>query len=118
MVWDYTCRDSLCQSNIQTTSAEAGKAAQKAETTKLATYNNLIGDYQVIPVANETLGAWGPLGLKFLKDIGSRISESTGEKRSTQYLFQRLSMATQRGNVASILGTTPNMRNLDEIFYL
>ena len=40
------------------------------------------------------------------------------EKRSTFYLFQSLSMATQRGNVASILGTVPNMKKLDEIYSL
>ena len=70
VVWDFTCRDTLCQSNVMGTASEPGKAAQKAEATKLATYNNLIRDYTVIPVANETMGAWGPLGLKFIKDIG------------------------------------------------
>ena len=75
-------------------------------------------DYNVIPIVNETLGAWGPMGLKFVKEVGSRIGEATGEKKATYYLFQTLSMATQRGNVASILGTAPNMKKMDEIFYL
>ena len=74
--------------------------------------------HNVKPVANETLGAWAPIGLQFIKDIGSRICEVSGEKRSTFYLFQSLSMATQRGNVASILGTVPNMKKLDEIYSL
>ena len=72
----------------------------------------------VITVANETLGSWAPMGLKFVKEIGSRITETTGEKRSTNYLFQAIGIATQRGNAASIAGTVPSPKKLDEIFYL
>ena len=97
---------------------EAGKAAEKAEGTKLALYNNLIGDYSVVPVATETLGAWGKQGLKFIQEIGSRIATAKGDKKATYYLFQNISMAIQRGNVASILGTVPQVKTLDEIFYL
>ena len=71
-----------------------------------------------MPVANETLGSWAPLGLKFIKDIGSRIAEMTGEKRSTSYLFQSIGIATQRGNASSIAGTVPTVKKLDEIYYL
>ena len=71
-----------------------------------------------MPVANETLGSWAPLGLKFIKDIGSRIAETTGEKRSTSYLFQSIGIATQRGNASSIAGTVPTVKKLDEIYYL
>ena len=70
------------------------------------------------PVANETLGAWGPSGLKFIKEIGSRIAAATGEKRSKLFLFQAISMAVQRGNVSSILGTAPNAEKMEEIYYL
>ena len=94
------------------------KAAEKAESSKLKLYNNLISDYTFIPVANETLGAWGKAGLDFIQQIGSRIIEATGEKRSTQYLFQSISMATQRGNVISILGTPPDSKKMDELYYL
>ena len=118
VVWDFTCRDSLAPSHISTTSKEAGKAAEQAEAAKLTTYSNLINNYTVIPVAMETLGSWGSLGKKFITEIGSRIADATGEKRSTYFLFQAISMAAQRGNVASILGTSPNTKKLDEIYYL
>ena len=36
----------------------------------------------------ETLGSWGTQGLNFIKDIGSRIAEATGEKRSNYFIFQ------------------------------
>ena len=51
-----------------------------------------------IPVAVETLGSWGQEALKFIKEVGSRIAQLTGEKKSTYYLFQSLEMANQRGN--------------------
>ena len=84
----------------------------------MSTYNDLINNYTVIPVAVETLGSWGPTGKKIINLIGTRIVESTGEKRARYFLFQALSMATQRGNVASILGTAPNVKKMDEIYYL
>ena len=64
------------------------------------------------------LGSWGPMGLKFVREIGGRIAEATGEKRSRYYLLQAISMAIQRGNVSSILGTAQNGKKLEEIYYL
>ena len=40
------------------------------------------------------------------------------EKRSTSFLFQRLGIAVQRGNAASILGTLPSSSEIEEIYYL
>ena len=72
----------------------------------------------MVPIAVETLGSWGPEGLHFIKSIGKKIQDITGEKRATFYLFQRISVAIQRGNAASILGTAKPGQKLDEIFYL
>ena len=66
----------------------------------------------------ETLGSWGPETIKFVKDLGSRIADITGEKRSTSFLFQSLGIAAQRGNAASISGTVPSAKKLDELYYL
>ena len=71
-----------------------------------------------MPVAMETMGCFAPMGLQFIKDLGKRIIEINGDKRSTIYLFQRLGIATQRGNAASITGTLPSSRTLDELYYL
>ena len=72
----------------------------------------------VMPVAVETMGSWAPMGLKFVKEIGTRIADASGEKRSTSFLFQAISVAIQRGNAASVAGTIPNARQLDEIYHL
>ena len=94
MVWDFTTRDTLAQSNVAGTSVEVGKAAKQAEISKLNTYQELTLNYNVIPVVTETHGSWGPIGLKLIKDIGSRIAD--GERKSKYFLFQAISMAIQR----------------------
>ena len=99
--------------------AEAAKAAELAEERKLAHYDELSAQYIITPVGNETLGSWGSRSLKFIQELGQRICEATtGEKRSTSYLFQSLSIATQRGNIASIRGSLPDIKTLHEIYYL
>ena len=72
----------------------------------------------MVPIAVETFGAWGPEGLQLIKNIGKKIQDLTGEKRATFYLFQSISVAIQRGNAASVLGTVKPGKKLDEIFYL
>ena len=54
LIWDYTNRDTLCASHVAGTSSEAGKAAMEAETVKLSLYNDLVREYDMIPVATET----------------------------------------------------------------
>ena len=40
-----------------------------------------------------------------LVELGRRILRVSGEVNSTAFLLQRLSIAVQRGNAASVLGT-------------
>ena len=42
---------------------------------------------------------------EFLKELGHRLKQVSGEANSFAYLTQRLSVAVQRGNAASVLGT-------------
>ena len=72
----------------------------------------------MVPVAVETFGSWGSEGASLVKSIGKRIQDLTGEKRATFFLFQSISMAVQRGNAVSILGTVKSGEKLDEVFYL
>ena len=57
------------------------------------------------PIAVETYGSLGQKGEKVIDEIGNMMIEKSGEKRSKFHLYQRISMAIQRGNVASVLGT-------------
>ena len=44
------------------------------------------------------------------------MSEVTGEKRSTFFLSQSISVSIQCGNTACIIGTDPSSGGLEEIF--
>ena len=55
---------------------------------------------------------------KFRKNLGQQIPVATGEPRSSQFLFQRLSVAVQRGNAACVVGTVPGSCGLEDFFYI
>ena len=57
-----------------------------------------------MPIGIETYGAYGPQGIKLIKQIGKKIQEATAEKLSTFYLLQSISMAIQRGNAVCVMG--------------
>ena len=78
--------------------------AESAEDRKAEKYCGLPASHSFTPVAIETLGAIGPRSMLFLRDLGRRIALESGEPRSTDYLLQRLSVAVQRGNAASVQG--------------
>ena len=79
--------------------------AESAEDRKAEKYRGLPASHSFTPpVAIETLGAIGPRSMLFLRDLGRRIALESGEPRSTDYLLQRLSVAVQRGNAASVRG--------------
>ena len=61
--------------------------AMRAEKIKFAHYQELAPNYIVTPIAVETMGSWAPTGWKFLREIGQRIAENTGEDRSSAFLF-------------------------------
>ena len=105
LVWDATCPDTLAASYRGQATAEAGKVAAAAEDRKANKYIHLDPAYLFIPLAFETLGVFGPKTLAFVRELGRRISQETGEVRETSFLMQRLSIAVQRGNSAAVLGS-------------
>ena len=91
-------RNTLADSYKEHTAVEVGYAAKQGEKDKYVNYEDLVNDnYYVVPIAHETMGSWAPDSLKFMKDLGSRISEATGEKCAKSFLFQSISMNLQRG---------------------
>ena len=116
LIWDFTCADTLCQSYVKQCSKEAGAAAEIREKIKISNYKELANDYWFVPVGAESFGSWGPEGHKLVKEIWGKVMEETGEKQSSFYIFQSISMAIQRGNASCILGTLPCSESLEEIF--
>lgn len=119
LVWDFTCPDTLAHSHVNTAVSGPGIVASEAEDRKRLKYASLSPLYCFVPIAVETLGALGEDAADFIHQLGRRITVVTGERRATEFLLQRLSVAVQRGNAASVLGTVDSADDkLDAIFYL
>ena len=68
-------------------------------------YTHLESTHYFIPVAIETLGAMGQEAQSFFKEVARRIVATTNEPQTLQFLQQRVAVAVQRENAASILGS-------------
>jgi hypothetical protein len=88
--------------------------ADLAETRKAVQYSHLGASHLFAPVSIETTGAFGTETLLFMKQISHRLRMRTGEVLSRQFLIQRLSVAVQRGNAMSILGSLQHFSIFDD----
>ena len=120
LLWDFTCSDTLAKSYVSNSSKQPGYVAKEAEERKNKTYENLLETHHFTPIAVETMGTWGDAGKEFIKELGKKIKEQTGEKKAASYLFQSIGIAMQRGNALSVLGTIREDENdyLNEIYSL
>ena len=100
-----TSPDTLVSSHVAESARKAGSAAAKAEVSKTAKYADIALTHAFLPLAFETLGAWGSECKNFVHELGRRISVVTSDDRETTYLKQRLSIAIQRGNAIACRGT-------------
>ncbi|CAH2229016.1 jg7087 [Pararge aegeria aegeria] len=86
-----------------------------SEQAKRRKYENLDSSFIFVPFGVETLGPWGPEARALFKELSKRVIESTGDPRAGSYLGQRISLAIQRGNAASILGTVPRCGGFEDV---
>ncbi|CAG9087421.1 unnamed protein product [Plutella xylostella] len=105
LLWDATCVSTFAASHVGSTKRIAGSAAESAATAKHAKYSMLSKTYIFVPFAVETTGVWGFEAKQFLSSLSRRLRERGQDRRSGSYLAQRISLAIQRGNAASIMGT-------------
>ncbi|KAJ4428046.1 hypothetical protein ANN_24060 [Periplaneta americana] len=96
----------------------AASAAELAVKKKVNKYAHLLDNYIFVPFAVETFGPWSHDAKVLVSQIGQILISITGDRRCTTYLRQRLSIAIQRGNAMSVLGTLPESSPLDELFLL
>ena len=99
----------MAETSLIANAIEAGSAAAKAEEAKRRKYTHLARRFRFEPIAIETLGVFGPSSKIIIQEIGRRISVKTGDKREAMWFKQRLSIAVQRGNAASILSQAKHM---------
>jgi hypothetical protein len=120
LIWDVTCVDTLAPCHVERTSKQSGWAANDAAKRKHAKYLQLKERYNFVPIAFETLGAWGSEAEGFVVALGKKMERCTGEANSVQYVGQSISMSIQRGNAACVLGTfkstSDSQLDLDELW--
>jgi hypothetical protein len=86
---------------------------------KHSKYSSIISsDYVFKCLAFETLGSWCKEAIDFISVIGNQLIAESSDSKSKKFLFERISLAIQRGNAASIRGTFPNSALLSKIFVL
>ena len=95
-MWDATCRDTLAPSHLSSAERGPGLVAAEAESKKRKTYSSLGAKYFFVPISCESLGVFGAETLSFLKDLGHRLDQTTGDSQSYQFLLKRLSVVIQR----------------------
>jgi hypothetical protein len=119
LVWDVTVVDTLADSYVLKSSEVSGSAAEMASKRKHSKYSSIIwSNYVFKGLAFETLGPWCKEVIDFINVIGNRLIAESGDSKSKKFLFERISLAIQRGKAASIRGTFPDSAILSEIFVL
>jgi hypothetical protein len=115
LVWNVTVADSY----VLKSSEVSGFAAEMACKRKHSKYSSIISSNYVFKgLAFDTLGPWCKEAIDFINVIGNRLIAESGDSKSKKFLFERISLAIQRGNAASIRGTFPDSAILSEIFVL
>ncbi|KAJ4431389.1 hypothetical protein ANN_19986 [Periplaneta americana] len=117
LLWDATCYNTFASSYLPKTSKLAGSAAASAVTIKRNKYLDLLDRYNFVVFAVESMGPWCSGAKLLTSDIGKYLSALNGDSRSTAFLRQRIGIAIQRGNAISVMGTFPESKSLEEIFY-
>ena len=103
MAWDVTVPDTFAESHIGSTANKPGAAAHKTAQNKIDIYSKLASTHY--PFAIETAGTWYKMAIELTQEIGRRITAITEDIRETTFLFQRFSVALQRGNAVSFHNT-------------
>ena len=80
----------LAGSDVDTAATRAGLVADQAADRKTAKYADLTAQYVFQSVSVENLGPLSSSTLDFLRDLGRRISQISGDDKEVLFLFQRI----------------------------
>jgi len=97
--------DTYAESHIADSVSTPGAAAHQAAQHNIAKYFKLASTHMLHPIVIETAGTWDGMAIELVQEIGRRTTVITKDTRETVFLFQRLSIALQRGNAVSFLNT-------------
>ncbi|KAJ4431611.1 hypothetical protein ANN_20210 [Periplaneta americana] len=112
LIWDFTCVDTSALSHLKSSVNCAGSAAESAYHAKRRKYEHLTSNYIFVAFAVETFGPWCRDAKDLMTQIGTRLLSRTGDPRCINFLRQRIGIAVQRGNAASILGSRRDLSHL------
>jgi hypothetical protein len=103
---ERTIVDTLADSYVLKTSEVPG-FAEMACKRKHSKYSSIISSNYIFKgLPFETLGPWRKEAIDFINVIGNRLIAESGDSKSKKFLFERIFLAIQRGNAASIRGTS------------
>jgi len=105
MAGDVIATDTYAESHIGSTATKPGASAHKTAQNKTDKYSKLASTDIFYPFAIETAGTWHEMAIELTQEIGRRITTITEDTREITFLFQRFSMAPQRGNAVSFHNT-------------
>ena len=101
LILHSTCADSFSPSALALTAIEPGSAARSAEVRRSQKHDGLCNRYIFQAIAIESSGVLGRDTDAFISRLGHLVSSIGGERREAEFLRQRLSLATVRGNAQS-----------------
>jgi len=68
-------------------------------------YRRIANSHIFVPVAIESAKTWNHQAVELVQELGRRMTVVTEDPREATYLFQRMSVALQRGNAVSFHST-------------
>ena len=92
-------------SYVHLTSANAGGAAENADTKMADKYVDLQQTYTLVPLSFETLVPINFKGVEFLQELDRRLAAISDDTRRTAFLFQRISITLLRFNAITFADT-------------
>ena len=106
LIWDFSCSCTVANSAVSNSAKTAGTVAAARAKVKIRKYQRLSEKYIFVPLVVESHGPFCQEAFEFFHHLGKEIENKTGEPKATEYLLQAMSVAVQKGNALSILGTT------------
>ena len=101
-IWDSKCVNSFHPSALTLTATEPGSASRSTEVSKSHKYEGVCDGYIFQVIAFESSGLFGRDPDAFISQLGQLTTSISGERREAEFLHQRLSLATVRGNAQSV----------------
>ena len=105
LIWDFSCCCTVSNSGVSKSAKRAGSVAEDGAKAKERKYQELTRQYEFIPIVLESHGPMCEKANKFIGQLGRQMELRSGEPRSTEFLRQSISIAVQKGNALSVMGT-------------